>query len=406
MTHRTIQTLASGLAACLAADTHAQSTGFWLVGTQPGGTTNAVSALSRDGSIAVGGGYGMPVYTNVAFHWTQSGGRVDWGLGPGMPLSTYTTCIDDSGQIIAGVMSWGPFRRVGEGPLENLGVLPGYQWSNVTGMSGDGSVIVGTSTEQYHPQWATYEAFRWTPAGGLEGLGNLVPNKYLREATGVSRDGSTIVGSEGLGIPFALTEDAGLTLLLGGSSARAVNADGSVIVGSLSTPNWSHAARWENGQWKDIASFLYTFKHSTAFAVSDDGSVVGGDIQTSPLTVAFIWTQDTGMVKLDEYLALFGIAVPAGFVPRYVYAFSGNGRTMGGYGYHPSTKKYEGWVAAVPAEPLCVADCDQSGTPDIDDFLCFQTLFALGDLKADCDKNLVLEIDDFLCFQTAFSLGC
>ncbi len=56
--------------------------------------------------------------------------------------------------------------------------------------------------------------------------------------------------------------------------------------------------------------------------------------------------------------------------------------------------------------PVCYADCDESGALAIDDFICFQTLFAIGDPSADCDGSGVLSIDDFICFQTAFALGC
>lgn len=57
-------------------------------------------------------------------------------------------------------------------------------------------------------------------------------------------------------------------------------------------------------------------------------------------------------------------------------------------------------------KPGCHADCDVSNTLDIDDFICFQTFFALGDPKADCNADGTLAIDDFICFQTAFVLGC
>jgi len=56
--------------------------------------------------------------------------------------------------------------------------------------------------------------------------------------------------------------------------------------------------------------------------------------------------------------------------------------------------------------PACLADCDASGGLSIDDFICFQTFFVLGDAKADCDASGTLTIDDFVCFQTAFVLGC
>ncbi len=54
----------------------------------------------------------------------------------------------------------------------------------------------------------------------------------------------------------------------------------------------------------------------------------------------------------------------------------------------------------------CYPDCDASGTLDIDDFICFQTFFALGDPYADCDGSGTLDIDDFICFQTFFAIGC
>ncbi len=52
------------------------------------------------------------------------------------------------------------------------------------------------------------------------------------------------------------------------------------------------------------------------------------------------------------------------------------------------------------------ADCDESGTLSIDDFICFQTLFALSEPAADCDESGTLSIDDFICFQTLFAVGC
>ncbi len=54
----------------------------------------------------------------------------------------------------------------------------------------------------------------------------------------------------------------------------------------------------------------------------------------------------------------------------------------------------------------CEPDCDASGSLDIDDFICFQTLYAIGSAKADCDASGDLDIDDFICFQTIYALGC
>src|SRR5690606_24329963 len=56
--------------------------------------------------------------------------------------------------------------------------------------------------------------------------------------------------------------------------------------------------------------------------------------------------------------------------------------------------------------PRCLADCDGSGEVDFFDFLCFQNLFAAGDLCADCDGSGGLDFFDFLCFQDEFAAGC
>ncbi len=66
----------------------------------------------------------------------------------------------------------------------------------------------------------------------------------------------------------------------------------------------------------------------------------------------------------------------------------------------------EGRALVLSETQPCYADCDASGTLSIDDFICFQTLFAIGDPAADCDGDGVLSIDDFICFQTMFALGC
>ncbi len=54
----------------------------------------------------------------------------------------------------------------------------------------------------------------------------------------------------------------------------------------------------------------------------------------------------------------------------------------------------------------CYPDCDGDTVLSIDDFICFQTYFAIGDPYGDCDGDTVLSIDDFICFQTYFAIGC
>ena len=57
----------------------------------------------------------------------------------------------------------------------------------------------------------------------------------------------------------------------------------------------------------------------------------------------------------------------------------------------------------------CYANCDESTSApvlNVNDFVCFQTRFAAGDLYADCDLGGTLNVNDFVCFQGAFAAGC
>lgn len=54
----------------------------------------------------------------------------------------------------------------------------------------------------------------------------------------------------------------------------------------------------------------------------------------------------------------------------------------------------------------CPGDCDADGSLSIDDFICFQTHFAMSHPSADCDGDGIFAIDDFICFQTHYAMGC
>jgi len=54
----------------------------------------------------------------------------------------------------------------------------------------------------------------------------------------------------------------------------------------------------------------------------------------------------------------------------------------------------------------CFPDCNEDGDLNILDFVCFQALFAAGDLGADCDGSGALNVLDFICFQGEFAKGC
>jgi probable HAF family extracellular repeat protein len=123
--------------------------------------------------------------------------------------------------------------------MQNLGTLGGdYSWA--TGVSADGSVVVGWATNAAR-KW---RAFRWTAAGGMQDLGTLGGSES--RANAVSADGSVVVGAAwnaaGERRAFRWTaaggmEDLNITyahLLTDGSElleANAISPDGRYIVG-------------------------------------------------------------------------------------------------------------------------------------------------------------------------------
>jgi probable HAF family extracellular repeat protein len=331
-----------------------QTPGFYLVGLAPGTTYSGVSALSQDGQLAVGGS--VPQFTlgpSPAFRWTAATGRYDFGLEPGMPRATSARGVSSAGEVIVGYMADPTpdraYRRVGNGPLENLGVLPGDSKSFANAVSGDGSVVVGRS-ERYGGNYGTtlisQSAFRWTAAGGMQLL-----DIGLVEATAVSRDGSTVTISRGK-IWREATGVQYLPALPGTSpyeqSARGVNADGSIIVGNgANAAGQSRAIRWTPSGPEELPT-LPGANAASAYAVSDDGNVIGGSTRVLSNNHAFVWTPGGGSLLLTDLLSSSGIAVPPEWRPEYIYAISGDGFTFAGEARSTSGVR-QGFVATIPA---------------------------------------------------------
>ncbi len=134
-----------------------------------------------------------------------------------------------------------------------LGDLDGGDFSSFAyGVSSDGSVVVGHGTSA-----SGQEAFRWTQAGGMIGLGDLDGGTFWSRAYDVSSDGSVVVGygnSASGAEAFRWTESTGMQSLndiltsngvdLTGwtlTQATGVSGDGRTIVGTGTSPNGTEA---------------------------------------------------------------------------------------------------------------------------------------------------------------------
>ncbi len=161
--------------------------------------------VSADGSTVVGFGYNAEEGTE-AFVWTATSGTMT-GLGflPGAPngVSVALGVSADGSTVVGyGHNAEGNVEAVVStttpGTMTGLGFFPGAAYlygggkvSEAHGVSADGSTVVGYG---YNAE-GDFEAFAWTPASGMTGLGFFPGTPYeYSYAAGVSADGSTGVG--------------------------------------------------------------------------------------------------------------------------------------------------------------------------------------------------------------------
>ncbi|MDH7784725.1 putative HAF family extracellular repeat protein [Ochrobactrum sp. 19YEA23] len=174
-------------------------------------------------------------------------------------------------------------------PVADLGGVNTSTASSVTGISLDGKVVVGSAARS---NGSTTAPVMWN-GGALIELGTLDSGVYNAKATAVSGDGSVIVGSTGQNGHGAAT--IWRADLIGPqyldplnnayqSTANNISRDGKVIVGSSNTTALgdSHAMAWAtNGTRTDLGSLGGSY--ARAQYVSADGSVIAGQADTAGL---------------------------------------------------------------------------------------------------------------------------
>jgi probable HAF family extracellular repeat protein len=414
-----------GLACVIMAGPPAAAQSFRGLGTLNGFDSEALG-ISADGTTVVG-------HSSVAFRWTEATGMV--AIGPPNENSIAHAASADGSAVAGYFEPWNleSFRWTeATGPVP-LGMAPfvdpGAPFNVAYAISGDGLVVVGTTASNMPLN--SNEAFRWTQAGGFQRLNGRAPMWDNMEGLGTNADGSVVVGqatrTDARGWEAyrwtAATGVIGLGDLNGdpefqSSTATAVTPDGSVVVGFSDAEGFfDEAFRWTAATGMVGLGALSTpwgIGGSQALAVSADGSVVVGWSFGDNGPEAVIWTQAGGMRRLKNELIAQGLGAQVqGWEFQRATGISADGRSIVGIGINPQGGG-EAFLARLgpPAPPPCYANCDGSTAQpvlNVLDFNCFLNRFTAGDAYANCDGSTsppALNVLDFNCFLNRFTAGC
>jgi probable HAF family extracellular repeat protein len=275
---------------------------------------------------------------------------------PGGLFSSRAYGVSNDGTVVAGTGSstttgTQAFRWTSAGGIVGIGFLPGavQPSSAAYAISGDGTVIVGQSNIPNARQ-----AFRWTSSGGMVGLAS--PGGGPESiAWGVSNDGNKIVG-EGYDAPgnngkVACSWSGNSVSVIGNSvqgsglkplTARAVSASGSVIVGQGTYfGSGFQAFRFPGADGSANAEALGDIAggnvDAIAYSVSGNGGVIAGRGENIQNYQLFRWTRGGGMVALPGLAGVSGPGIQGG-----VYDMNSDGSIM--VGEYGSTAFY--WTRA------------------------------------------------------------
>lgn len=341
----------------------------------PGGPSPwffSIHTMRGDGGLLAGSNYDMSTGSQPAT-WTSVGGVQTYPV-PSGTTSGEILALSADASIAAGYSSingsWATMRATiwQNGVPLDVGYLPGGQRSVATGVSADGSIVVGGSDIG---GWQN-RAFRWTASGGMENLGTL--DDRSSGAVAISGDGTKIGGNTHNGVfntsrPFRWTASGGmqdLGLLQGGTFAVAsrMSADGSAITGFADFHMVGGDREYGIFRWSESLGMEYLGSLGPPFAdrtetqpnaISASGEVIVGsafDADSGPggfgRYAAVYWTRATGLVDLNTYLPTLGIDL-GGYTLSSADAISADGTIIVGSGFAPDGSLTSWMVTGIPA---------------------------------------------------------
>lgn len=375
-----------------------------------GSAASTASRISNDGRVVTGETGGM------AWRWTAVSGIESIGSLPGA-VENIPNCIDGNGRTIAGRSelirgdgeSYRPFVwRQGLG-IQELPLPAGAIFGYALGMSANSNKICG------------HVVFRVIPTNEEHGYiwDNGIPTfdlGYRRWPAAICNSGERVVGFDYAGTEaraFSWTQETGVVLLnmpagVTTSDAHNISGDCNWIVGWYGNPATGRQApfRWsESTGLQDLGPLPGSESgFSIATASNQDGSVIVGSA-SSPAgsNKATVWTAALGTVRVEDLLIADGV-LPPGWDLYTAQDVSGDGRTIVGIGRHNGVT--EGWVAYIPSLIPCRPDLNGDGLVTSQDFFAFIGDFFSGRPEADYNNDGAVTSQDFFDFISQFFEGC
>ena len=350
-----------------------------------------VSDLSQDGSVAAGNQVNDGSYET--FRWDAEtsavrlgrGSVATIGVGGGSPDVSYdgsfisASILSSDNNLTLGIWSAVDGWHEAMPPIPSGGGSVDQAYGSAWGLSGDGITLTG-----YYYFGTPFRAVpcTWSIGGGIVQLQHTMGQNSRVNAA--NYDGTVVAGWDDRGGPWypVVWRDGVRSDLTGPDSmgrAEAINADGSIIVGTAYDPAiitrvptiW----RW-NGASYDIQRLNYlpgtVIGSGQAYftSVSDDGQIaVGSNIYTmnpGGNRAGIIWTPETGVMKDSDYLASLGLLdqLPPTFVLRELSAVSPDGSTIAGIGLYSDRFEYQSFLIHLNPPPACPGDANGDNVVD------------------------------------------
>ncbi|MBN1854001.1 MAG: hypothetical protein JW829_14820 [Pirellulales bacterium] len=315
--------------------TQLEAARFEGLGHLPGGGSYSIArSVSSDGSTVVGTSDSANGFCE-AFRWNESKAMAGLGDIDGGVFFSDAYAVSSDGSVVVGegVSALGveAFLWTQASGMRGLGDLPGIEFSSrATGVTADGLTVIGTGnySSGSGPHPVTGEAFRWNELEGMVRMGFLPGGSQLSAATGVSSNGSVIVG-------YSQTASGSI------EAFRWTSTDGMIGLGSL--PG-------STGNSQTIAN-----------AISADGSLIVGTNISTMGEEAFIWDEAHGMRRLQEVLTKEFALDLSGWNLTSATGISADGTVIVGAAYGPHFQQ-EAW--RVVLLPDLVADFNEDSAVD------------------------------------------